>query len=771
MITQNDGHSTVMSKQSELFDTKAPPWEIDSQHELVVAKVAFAEPPFGPFHYAIPAGMVGCLEAGMRVRVPLGKSNRLVLGYCLEIENFRQSLDAFKPIAEIIDEQSLCPGKLVDLIRWMSAYYIVPVGQVFQAVVPAGVRSLAGTKLKKFVVLQDPSLDEANIEHLPIKQRKIMRQLIHAAGRLALDDLLQLAECSLSPIQTLVKAGLLIIEEERVLKDDRPPSQAIDRSTKRALSVDQRVALTEIVDAFESLQHRTILVHGVTGSGKTEVYMQAIDKAISFGKQTIVLVPEISLTPQTRQHFTARFGEVALLHSHMSDAERHYQWRRIFDQEVSVIVGPRSAIFAPARNLGLIIIDEEHETSFKQETIPRYHARDVALHRATLEKIPLVLGSATPSLETWQRSVKKIYTRVSMPRRIHNRPLPRVEIVDLRSIQSKQLSGSISDSLRRDVESTLEQNGQTILLLNRRGFSTNIQCPACGKVIHCPDCDLALTHHQDGGKAMCHYCDYTIPTPPACPECRYQGIKFSGTGTQRLEDEVKKLFPSASVARMDSDTMRRPGSHERTLTEFRNGKIQILLGTQMIAKGLDFPNVLLVGVVNADTALHFPDFRATERTFQLVTQVAGRTGRGDKPGKVVIQTYTPDHPAIQLASRHDYLSFAAAELAHREKFGYPPYGYLCRVIVRGPSEKQTEEFAKSFAKTISRHQELSQTTLRVLGPTPPPLPRLRGLYRFHIMISGSEAAMLNKVMSRTVADVATPKDIQFVVDIDPADMM
>ncbi len=430
------------------------------------------------------------------------------------------------------------------------------------------------------------------------------------------------------------------MQEERILRDAPNSSNSEQRTTARALSVDQRIALAEVLQALESLQHQTILMHGVTGSGKTEVYMQAIERTLKFGRQAIVLVPEISLTPQTRQQFTARFGDVALLHSHMSDAERHFQWRRIFDGEVSVIVGPRSAVFAPTPNLGLIIIDEEHETSFKQETMPRYHARDVALHRATLEKIPLILGSATPSLETWHRSIKKIYQRVSMPRRIHNRPLPKVEVVDLRSNRSRPVDGSISDILKREIDATLEQQGQTILLLNRRGFSTNIQCPACGSVVHCPDCDLALTHHRDGGKAMCHYCDYTIPTPPVCPKCRFGDIRFSGTGTQRLEEEVRRMFPNVEVARMDSDTMRRPvPTKKHSLSS--EGKVQILLGTQMIAKGLDFPNVLLVGVVNADTALHFPDFRATERTFQLITQVAGRTGRGDRPGKVVVQTYSP----------------------------------------------------------------------------------------------------------------------------------
>jgi primosomal protein N' (replication factor Y) (superfamily II helicase) len=757
-------------RQGELFDTQAPPWEIDAQQDAIVANIAFADPPFGPFHYTIPTEFIGKLTAGMRVRVPLGKSNRLVLGYCIGVESIQQMPGTLKPLSEVIDDQSLCPGKLVELTRWMSAYYLAPVGQVFQAVIPAGVRAAAGTRMKKFVNLVEANADESMFESLPLKQRLVMRQMIHAAGRLALDDLLHLVDCSLSPIQKLVKAQHLRIDEERVMQVDASRS-TIPRSEARALSVDQRVAFQAIDAAIESLQHQTILLHGITGSGKTEVYMQAIERVLILGRQAIVLVPEISLTPQTRHHFTARFGDVALLHSHMTDAERHFQWRRIFDGEVSVIVGPRSAVFAPAPRLGLIIIDEEHESSFKQETLPRYHARDVALHRASLERIPLVLGSATPSLETWHRAVHQVYKRVSMPRRIHNRLLPNVQIVDLRSNRSKPFNSSISDALRQEINNTIDQQGQTILLLNRRGYSTNIQCPACGSVVHCPDCDIPLTHHRDGGKAMCHYCDYTIPTPPVCPKCSFDGIRFSGTGTQRLEDELKSMFPHASIARMDSDTMRRPGSHERTLTAFREGQIQILLGTQMIAKGLDFPNVLLVGVINADTALHFPDFRATERTFQLVTQVAGRTGRGDKPGKVIVQTFSPDHPSIQLASQHDYLTFAAAELAHREKFAYPPYGYLSRIIVRGPKEDQASDFAASIGKTLHRHRELIQKSIRILGPSVPSIARLRGLYRFHVMISSDDAAAMNRLLVRTIADLNPPKEIQYVVDVDPIDMM
>ena len=482
-------------------------------------------------------------------------------------------------------------------------------------------------------------------------------------------------------------------------------------------------------------------------------------------------MPEISLTPQTRQRFVQRFGQVALLHSNMSPVERHHQWRMIASGQVPVVIGPRSAIFAPVPRLGLIVIDEEHEQSFKQDTLPRYHARDVALHRSFLEQIPLVLGSATPSLESWRRAQLGQYRLATLPRRIHNRPLPHVTIIDLRQCSSEPSRGSLSRQLQQGIHETLKAQGQVILLLNRRGFATTIQCPACGDVVSCPDCDLPLTHHRDGGKAICHYCDYQIATPSTCPKCSFAGIRFSGLGTQRLEVEVQQRFPKATLARMDSDTMRKPGSHERVFTEFREGRVDILLGTQMIAKGLDFPNVLLVGVINADSALHFPDFRASERTFQLVTQVAGRTGRGEKSGHVMVQTFSPDHPSIIAASTHDFKGFAVDELVKREQFGYPPFGCLARVIMRGPDLAEVEEFAESFVKRLQATRKQQGIDCRILGPAPPPLAKLRGKYRFHALMMTTQAEPLNRLLVRTVAEIKTPKDVQYVIDIDPLDTL
>jgi primosomal protein N' (replication factor Y) len=545
------------------------------------------------------------------------------------------------------------------------------------------------------------------------------------------------------------------------------------RENSLELNADQQKALQSILAALNSGKHRTILVHGVTGSGKTEVYIQAIQEVVGFGRQAIVLVPEISLTPQTVERFRGRFGAVAVLHSHLSDAERHWHWQRIAEGAVSVVVGARSAIFAPTPHLGLIVLDEEHESSFKQETAPRYHARDVALARAEAEGIPLVLGSATPALDSWHRAKMGQYELVSMPRRVLNRPMPKVGTIDLRNEGSRGnfSRGAISRAMRIAIGEALEDGGQVILLLNRRGFSTHIQCPACGFVVRCPECDIALTHHRKEEIALCHYCDFEIPAPSVCPQCQFTGIRYSGLGTQRLEAEIRARFPNAACLRMDTDTMQSPGSHEKALSAFRSGKVQILLGTQMIAKGLDFPNVTLVGVVNADTSLHLPDFRASERTFHLVTQVAGRTGRGPKGGRVLVQTFSPDHPAIVAAVRHDYAAFAAGELPIREMLGYPPYTTMVRLVIRGPSETVTCEFSKHIVERIQAALDNEHVNSRVLGPAPCPFPRLKGKYRFQIQIQSHDGDKLRAAVRQATTDLQGPEDVQWIVDVDPVDML
>src|SRR5262249_15358266 len=404
------------------------------------------------------------------------------------------------------------------------------------------------------------------------------------------------------------------------------------------------------------------LLYGVTGSGKTELYLRAIEEVIRQGKEALVLVPEISLTPQTIQRFRGRCGQVAVLHSHLQTAQRGGHWRRIASGQAQVVVGARSAVFAPTRNLGLIVIDEEHETSFKQESTPRYHARDVAVMRARIENVPIILGSATPSLESWHNAERGQYRKLTLPNRVLDLPLPQVALIDLR--HDRHPGGrqhAISPSLERAMRQALDRGGQVMLLLNRRGFSTYLHCPSCGRVEQCKFCDLALTYHKDRDITLCHYCGYEGEPPTKCTECGLDVVRYQGLGTQKLQAEIEAKFPGKVIRRMDSDTMRRPGSHQKVLDAFKNGEVQILLGTQMIAKGLDFPNVTLVGVVNADLGLHRADFRAGERTFQLLAQVAGRTGRGPQGGRVLAQTYCPEHPSIHLAAAHDYEAFAAKD--------------------------------------------------------------------------------------------------------------
>ena len=763
------------SHQVELFETKPPPWELAAQDAVAVASVVFSEQPHGPYDYRIPDELRGELQPGMRVKVPLGRRKRPISGWCIETKVGTSAGQSLRDVAELVDREPLCDPPLVRLVTWMSHYYQAPAGQVFDTLIPSSVRASAGTRERSYLSPDRRSMDDDVIEALPKKQQAALRFLIAAGRPMTAAQLMVEAGCTADPIRRLKKKGLVKVEVRREMTAGMPVRWQVndgEQEQKHQLTADQTSALEQIVAALDSAATATLLLHGVTGSGKTEVYIRAIEHVVRFGRGAIVLVPEISLTPQTRGRFERRFESVAVLHSQMTPSERHFQWQRIRRGEVQVVVGPRSAVFAPLPRLGLIIIDEEHDSSFKQDTQPRYHARKVAHARARSLEIPLVLGTATPSLESWYATQTGHAQLIAMPSRINNRPMPDVQLVDLR-VQDDRTSGAISRPLHAAVQQTMDEKGQIILLLNRRGFATIIQCPACGHVVACPDCDMPLTHHRDGGKAVCHYCDYTIATPPWCPACRFDGIRYSGLGTQRLEVETKARFPNARIARMDSDTMRRPGSHQRVLSAFRAGEVDILLGTQMIAKGLDFPNVLLVGVINADSALHFPDFRAAERTFQLVTQVAGRTGRGDRGGRVIVQTFSPEHPAIQAATRHDYEQFAAGEMVNRRKFNYPPLGSVGRIILRGAAEEMTEAIADSLAARLESARESLGVEVRILGPAPPPISKLRGKYRFHILLQSTNAADLGETIRRATETftIADKDEVQYVVDIDPIDML
>ena len=782
----------MSSEQQSLFDAAPDPWELDDADEQLAAAIVFAEPPYGPFDYRVPENLRASLRQGQRVQVPLGRGNRVMVGYCIGLESKHVGTRPLKAIEAIIDVEPLLSPAMLRLTDWMAGYYLCPLGQVLHGVVPAGVKSQAGTREMTFLSAAPAiaaQLATGTIK-LPPKQAEALKVLVAAPRALTPPELARAANCSLATVAELRKKKLVVAEVRRIQQAeiaDRPQP----REEHLLLNHEQQAALDYILAALRGSRHEAVLMHGVTGSGKTEVYIRAIEEVIRYGRQAIVLVPEISLTPQTRQRFGARFSQVAVLHSHLSDAERHWHWQRIARGEIQVVVGARSAIFAPTPHLGLIVIDEEHDPSFKQSEAPRYQARDVARQRASLENVPLVLGSATPSLESWHAAQAGQFKLIDLPQRVSNRPLPDVATIDLRvEYQNRSSRGAVSRPLQKAIEQALQEDGQVILLLNRRGFSTHIQCPSCGYVARCPHCDLALTHHREGEKIICHYCDYQQPSPVKCPECKFDGIRFSGFGTQKLEAEIKARFPLVSLLRMDSDTMQRPDSHEQALARFRAGEVKILLGTQMIAKGLDFPNVTLVGVINADTALHLPDFRAAERTFQLVTQVAGRTGRGDKGGRVLVQTFAPDHPAILAAQKHDYQLFAKNELPIRLEHGYPPTTGMIRLIFRGENEKLTERFAVLAVEKL--HAALSAAGLlgapesvppagelstaappgaRLLGPAPCPIAKLRGKYRYHALLTSSQPAALRAAVRDATTQLELAAEVQWIVDVDPVDLL
>lgn len=769
----------MSNRQQSLFDAEPAPWEMDAQAQQLTATVVFSEGPTGEFDYLIPEPMVDCvepasqIEPGRRVEVPFGRSNRRVRGYCIAVGTKPASGRKLKEIRKVLDPCALVSPAMLRLAHWMADYYLCSLGQVFDAMVPAGVRGQAGTR--QVTLLSVPTEIAARITqlNLPAKQQEALSMLAASPKPLTAAQVAARVGCTLGPVNSLRKKGYVSESVERVdsgsLLEDAPVAK---RPPAHELTQDQQGALATIERAMNSREHATILVHGVTGSGKTEVYIRAIEEAVGFGRQAIVLVPEISLTPQTVARFRERFSGVAILHSHMSDSERHRHWQRIASGQVQVVVGARSAVFAPVPHLGLIIIDEEHESTFKQEVAPRYHARDVARQRALCERVPLVLGTATPALETWYHAHQGEYQLVEMPRRVLDLPMPGVDAIDLRLEEhGRGARGAISRPLNQAITDNLRRGGQVILLLNRRGFSTHIQCNACGQVVECPHCEMSLTFHRQNNSAKCHYCDFESLAPTECPECQSTTIRFSGLGTQKLEAEVRARYSDYTCLRMDTDTMRRPGSHHEALTKFREGEAQILLGTQMIAKGLDFPNVTLVGVINADTALHLPDFRAGERTFQLVTQVAGRTGRGPKGGRVLVQTLSPDHMAIMAAMKHDYKAFAEEEIVAREFGMVPPFASLVRIVLRGEDSTITRITAEELAKGLKLAAQMETSEIRVQGPAPAPIEKLRGQYRFHIQLKSKDGTAMRTLVRRVTEKFQLPEKVISTIDVDPVDMM
>ncbi|MBO1053842.1 MAG: primosomal protein N' [Dolichospermum sp. DET73] len=617
---------------------------------------------------------------------------------------------------------------------------------------------LTKPKLQKAVTLLDNNHDD-----LTARQKEIVEVLRRQGGEIWQSELLQLCSTSTSTLKALVDKGYIVIEDREILRREQGPTVAADRA--KSLTPAQNNAL-ETINSLTGFAQ--VLLHGVTGSGKTEVYLQAIAPLLEQGKSALVLVPEIGLTPQLTDRFRARFGhKVHVYHSALSDGERYDTWRQMLTGEPQIIIGTRSAIFAPLPNLGLIILDEEHDSSFKQDSpIPTYHARTIAQWRAELEHCPLILGSATPSLESWV-SGNQLY--LSLPERINSRPLPPVEIVDMRQELKEGNRSIFSRKLQNALQQLAERQQQGILFIHRRGHSTFVSCRSCGYVLECPHCDVSLAYHhvEEGAPELlrCHYCNYGRLHPPHCPECSSPYLKFFGSGTQRVAQELTKQFPNLKIIRFDSDTTTTKGSHRKLLTQFANGEAHLLVGTQMLTKGLDLPQVTLVGVVAADGLLHLSDYRANERTFQTLTQVAGRAGRGDDPGRVIVQTYTPEHPIIEAVQKHDYQSFADAELAQRQTLNYPPYGRLILLRLSSLDPIQVQNTAQIIATFLNNKEGFE-----ILGPAPASILRVANRYRWQILLKFDPDALPN-LPDWPEVRALSPASVSLTIDVDPINIM
>ncbi|EOB3523783.1 primosomal protein N' [Enterococcus faecalis] len=604
------------------------------------------------------------------------------------------------------------------------------------------------------------------------KGAKKKEQLLYYLQRLGTEKITAVKEMkelgfSTALLNEAAKNSWLTFIEKEAYRDPFA-NQTFEKTTALSLNAEQQVAVETILQSVQEQQSQTYLLEGITGSGKTEVYLQVIAEVLNQGKTAIMLVPEISLTPQMVQRFKSRFGEhVAVMHSGLSQGEKYDEWRKIERGEAEVVVGARSAIFAPIENIGVIIIDEEHEASYKQEETPRYHARDLAIWRSEYHHCPVVLGSATPSLESRARAQKNVYQRLRLTQRANQAAtLPTIDVVDMRQEVENGNVSSFSMSLQEKLQERLEKNEQSVLLLNRRGYSSFVMCRDCGYVLPCPNCDISLTLHMDSKTMKCHYCGHEERIPYRCPNCGQDKIRYYGTGTQKVEEELQTLLPDSRILRMDVDTTRRKGAHEKILRTFGEGQADILLGTQMIAKGLDFPNVTLVGVLNADTALNLPDFRSSERTFQLLTQVSGRAGRAEKPGEVIIQSFNPEHYAIQLAKAQDYEDFYTKEMYIRHRGDYPPYYFTVQITASHPEENEAAKQMFQIARKLK--QGLSPQAI-LLGPTPNAIMRVNNRYFYQVIIKYKQEPMLQPLLKEILTDTqrATARGLKLSIDAEP----
>lgn len=774
-----------------------------------------------PFDYLIPEALEDTIQPGMRVWVGFGKGSRKLMGMVIGLADHAEFDGELKPILAILDAAPVLDPELLKLSKWLAdttfAFWITCV----QTMLPAQLKAAADkwvhplTPAGHALIPSAQALDDLPeaalapvlkaVQHgdLEVKYRLHDRAKVKTVAHIVpdkteaeyaeikqtlngnakqqahlLDLLTQWHHQNLTPaipdvkneipraqITAAVKKGWLHLVEQEVYRDPYPQMQGQALTKPLALTVDQQQVVDQVTQAVDDHDPQTFLLEGVTGSGKTEVYLQIIAQALQQGQTALMLVPEIALTPQMVKRVRGRFGErVAVLHSGLSSGEKFDEWRRIERHEAQVVVGARSAVFAPLTNIGVFIIDEEHESSYKQADAPRYHARDVVLHRAQTMHAPVVLGSATPSLESRARAEKGVYTKLVLPKRINQQPMPPVHLIDMRQAYQAGGRDDFSKPLLDALQQRLDRHEQSVLLLNKRGFSSFVMCRECGYKVQCPNCDISLTLHMDSHSLKCHYCGHEEPIPTTCPNCGSKKIRYYGTGTEKVAASLNQLLPQARVLRMDVDTTRKKGSHARLLKQFGNHEADILLGTQMIAKGLDFPDVTLVGVINADTALGLPDFRAGERTFQLLTQVSGRAGRADKPGEVFIQTFNPEHYAIQYATKQDYEGFFYAEMAIRHRGDYPPYFFTMKLTVSHPDEAQA---AKAIYSLAAQLNAVLSDSARVLGPTPGAIARLKKRYYYQMVIKYKREPQLNAALAKILDETQASVKNGFQVAIDP----
>ena len=701
------------------------------------------------FDYSVPKELEDSMQVGIRVLVPFGRQT--LEGFVLEIKD--SSPLELKEVYSIVDYDIVLNEELLALGKEIQKDTLSTLISAYQVMLPKALKAKAGTTIrKKFHTFYQ--LEQRDYLGTSLPQKKIL-ELFQDRKLVSKEELTSI---SLSALSTLVEKKVLL----PVFIEDYRLKYEVHQESKKVLTPLQQEVVTKVIQGD---YRKPFLLFGVTGSGKTEVYMNIIEHVLNQGKTAIILVPEISLTPQMVEQFSNRFGnQIAALHSALSDGEKYDEWRRIARGEASIVIGARSAIFAPLKNIGVIIMDEEHSDSYKQgDKDPRYHARDIAIWRAKYHACPVLLGSATPSLESMARAQKGVYQLLTLTERVNGRKLPDVEIIDMNQ-EAKKSSSHLTETLLEEISCCIDRGEQAILFLNRRGFSTFVTCKNCAETIKCPHCDITLTYHKSNRMLRCHYCGYATPLPKVCPNCGEKSLSDLGVGTEKIEEELHNLLPYARVLRMDVDTTSRKGAHKKMIDAFRGHEYDILLGTQIVAKGLDFSDVTLVGVINADTSLNIPDFRSSENTYSLLSQVAGRSGRSSKQGKVLIQTFNPDHYAISYVKRHDYLGFYKEEMVIRRKLGYPPYYFLCYIKISGRDSKYIYQEALKIKQSLDC--SLEHTT--ILGPTSLPIFRVNNIYRYGIILKYKREDRLRSDLSRIKNHYKTNSKVRIDIDFSPS---